>query len=122
MTSMRWPRLAHKYIAISILAVSVPCVTGESLERVQVSLSGEWEFRIDPKDDGKGQRWFDAQTSFPRRVIVPGAWNAQGIGFESEADLRAYRPNVQKSAIAGPGFETNRLFHTYPGPAWYRRT
>ncbi|MCW5556237.1 MAG: hypothetical protein KIT22_00060 [Verrucomicrobiae bacterium] len=93
----------------------------QSAGRPTITLDGEWEFRLDAGDAGIRERWFEAGTSFPRQITVPGAWNAQGFGFESAADLEAYRSPVPRAVIAGPGTETNKMFHVFPGPAWYRR-
>lgn len=91
-------------------------------ERPTIDLTGEWEFRRDARDQGVEQKWYLPGTTYPDQIHVPGAWNAQGFGFESASDLAAYQPQLQRNAIAGPGTETNRLFHVFPGPAWYRRT
>ena len=66
--------------------------------RAVVSLDGRWSFRLDPGDVGKAERWFDTSAAFPDGVEVPGAWQAQGYGTESD-----------------------KLRHSYEGKAWYRR-
>lgn len=68
-------------------------------ERARLDLNGPWEFRTDPKDEGKAQAWATRDVPFPREIDIPGAWQAQGVG----------EPN-------GP------LRHDYGGVAWYRRT
>jgi hypothetical protein len=96
--------------------------------RPSLDLCGEWEFKLDPLDVGRAEKWYESREPYQRKVRVPGAWNAQGFGFESEEQLRAYEKNrlqEQKSLnerrILGTERESDRLFHTYPGPAWYRR-
>ena len=69
-----------------------------SIIRPQIDLDGEWEFRIDPKDVGQQERWFDASVPFEDKIVVPGAWDAQGIGEE-----------------------TDKITNSYIGKAWYRR-
>lgn len=115
-------RCAPLQLALGLLCLAATPTLAQTSDRPTIDLSGEWELRLDPRDEGMQQRWFAAAVPFPRRVTVPGAWNAQGIGFESAAELNAYRPPTPKPVIAGPGTETNKLFHVYPGPAWYRRT
>jgi hypothetical protein len=102
--------------------------SGEAAERPQMDLSGPWEFRLDPLDVGRSERWFEDRAPFGRTVNVPGAWNAQGAGFESEEQLRRYEADrleeqkeLNKRGILGVQRESDRLFHVYPGPAWYRR-
>ena len=63
-------------------------------ERPTLDLSGEWEFRIDPTDAGRNEKWFAPGTPFPELLRVPGAWNAQGVGFPSPGQLRAYEDAV----------------------------
>ena len=69
-----------------------------ALGRETINLSGEWDFKTDPQEIGIAQAWFAAKVPFDRKIIVPGAWNAQGVGPP-----------------------TDKLFSGYPGPAWYRK-
>ncbi len=101
---------------------------GAAAERPRVDLSGPWEFRIDPLDVGKAERWFEDHVPYGRTVNVPGAWNAQGVGFESDEQLRRYEADrleeqkaLNRLGILGVQRDSDRLFHVYPGPAWYRR-
>jgi beta-galactosidase len=98
-------------------------------ERPSMDLTGAWEFKIDPLDVGRAEKWFDRTVPYDRQIQVPGAWNAQGVAFGSEPELRAYedrrlleQKDLNKRGMLGSERESNRLFHTYPGPAWYRRT
>jgi hypothetical protein len=54
---------------------------------------------MDPKEIGEAEKWYKDAADFDMQMKVPAAWNAQGAGTETE-----------------------RLFHDFPGPAWYRRT
>jgi len=120
----------HRVLILACLALAWPFAAsdGAAAERPRVDLSGPWEFRLDPLDSGKTQRWFEDRVPFGRTLNVPGAWNAQGIGFDSDEQLHSYeadRLEEQKSlnrlGILGVQRESDRLFHVYPGPAWYRR-
>ena len=44
--------------------------------REVLDLSGLWDFRLDPKDEGERASWFSGLPS-PREVAVPGSWNEQ---------------------------------------------
>jgi hypothetical protein len=66
--------------------------------RESIGLNGEWQFRLDPSNRGESERWYAGDLAFPRKIEVPGAWQAQGVG-EPEGILR----------------------HHYAGAAWYRR-
>src|ERR1051325_5334296 len=63
--------------------------------RDTIDLSGEWEFRMDPEDRGRAEKWFEPGTAFDRKILVPGAWNAQGIHYESEKLLGEFEQNRQ---------------------------
>src|SRR4029434_1982930 len=100
---------------------------GITERRLSIDLSGEWEFRMDPEDQGRAGKWFESDTPFDRKIKVPGAWNAQGVGYESESLLRDYEQkqlNTQgvPGSTLGPDRESERLFSVFRGPAWYRRT
>jgi beta-galactosidase len=97
-------------------------------DRPSVDLTGEWEFKLDPLDVGRIEKWFDPSVAYDRKIHVPGAWNAQGVAFESKEQLRAYedrrlveQKDLNKRGMLGSQRESDRLFHAYPGPAWYRR-
>ena len=88
---------------LAMLSVAV-AATGGAPEyfrssRPRSDLDGEWEFRMDPADEGATARWFDADVPYPDHIHVPGNWQAQGFG-EPRRHLR----------------------HDYQGKAWYRRT
>ena len=82
----------------TILAILALCVLPavSHAERSRIELNGTWEFKLDPQDQGPGS---EGAAAFDRKIVVPGAWQAQGVG-EPRGTLR----------------------HDYAGPAWYRRT
>ena len=77
--------------------------------RPWVSLDGEWDFALDPKDVGENERWFSTGKSFDMKIHVPGAWEAQGVG----------EPGLSQPT----SLEYIRipLRHEYVGSAWYRK-
>jgi len=89
--------------------------------REGINLSGEWEFQMDPCDKGVTEKWYEQKVSFDRKITVPGAWNAQGIGYESQQLLREYERTATGDRLLGTDRESDKLFHVYPGPGWYRR-
>lgn len=66
--------------------------------REHLDMSGSWEFCTDPDDIGLKELWYTPGKQFSGSIIVPGAWQAQGIGKPSGS-----------------------LRHQYQGTAWYRR-
>jgi hypothetical protein len=84
--------MAQAVLCINALAADEPA-------RPQISLDGQWQFKLDPKDEGVAKRWFATEATFPDTISVPGNWQSQGFG----------EPR-------------NHLSHDYQGKAWYRRS
>jgi hypothetical protein len=78
--------------------------------RPWLSLDGEWEFELDSADAGQQARWFTRQSAFTRKILVPGAWEAQGVGEPGMS-----QPIARESKVIP-------LKHRYRGVAWYRKT
>lgn len=57
-----------------------PYMDLDSEFRKRLSLDGEWEFQLDPKEEGLAQQWFRPEKSLSSKIRVPGCWQAQGIG------------------------------------------
>jgi len=110
----------------SILGLLAACAApagGMAAGAGAVDLSGEWDFRMDPEDRGTAERWFEPGTAFDRKIHVPGAWNAQGVAFTSEIELRAHEArHLNGTNLLGVDREAEKLYSVFPGPAWYRRT
>jgi beta-galactosidase len=96
--------------------------------RLAMDLSGEWEFKVDPLDVGRVGKWFEESVRYERKIRVPGAWNTQGVAYESESLLRDYETKLlaeQKQLFGlgtlGKESESAKLFSAFPGPGWYRK-
>lgn len=66
-----------RYIIVTII-VLLCCLNAFAQHRFyEISLDGQWQFRIDSAGTGESQGWFraDAGTIFPDRQNVPGNWN-----------------------------------------------
>ena len=83
-----------KYLFSFLLVFSITCSFAQQKNEQELSLNGEWAFRIDPDAKGERQKWFcnDLADSEWETMQVPGNW-----------DLK------------------NEYAH-YAGTAWYRRT
>ena len=84
-------------VILTALILIVPAVC--HAQRARVDLNGTWQFRIDPQNEGEAAAWHSKGEAFDRTILVPGSWQAQGVG-EPRGILR----------------------HDYSGPGWYRRT
>jgi beta-glucuronidase len=51
-----------------------PLYPHESATRTTRDLSGLWDFRLDPEDQGEAKRWFEGFDQ-ARRIPVPCSWN-----------------------------------------------
>jgi len=52
--------------------------------RIQVDLSGTWEFRRDPDGKGKTLGWHERKGEFADTMMIPGVPQAQGFGEPNE--------------------------------------
>lgn len=66
--------------------------------RETVSLDGKWEFQLDPSNLGEADHWYLNTERFSGAIKVPGSWDAQGFGPE-----------------------TDKMRHNFIGKGWYRR-
>jgi len=95
-------------------------------------LTGTWECRLDPADEGTAAGWF--REALPERVRLPGSIQEQGLGNEITVDTPwvgsvrkgpwltdpRYAPYRQPGHIKVPFFlQPDRH---YIGPAWFART
>jgi hypothetical protein len=97
-----------------------------------VDLSGQWKFRLDPRDQGIKQRWFAA--TLPDRIHLPGSLQCQGYGNDITAENDWYsgkldgiwRSSPLYAKYRRPGqvkiFQWLQPLKHYIGPAWYQRT
>lgn len=88
-------RFKHAVLGI-FLAITLASAAEDV--RARMDLDGVWAFRMDPEELGESERWFEANRAFEHTVQVPGAWDAQGKGAE-----------------------TDKLRHQFLGKAWYKR-
>jgi beta-galactosidase/beta-glucuronidase len=69
-------------------------------------LNGAWEFRFDPDDHGREQRWFYSdEQHWPGQIIVPFCWESLAAWGEADAagndhyySTRVYRNPLEVSA------------------------
>ncbi len=83
----------------TLFMISGAAIAEAAQARAAIDLDGSWEFRLDPTSVGENESWFNSSTSFADAIQVPGAWDAQGFGEETE-----------------------KLQHNFVGKGWYRRS
>src|SRR4051812_23660477 len=118
------------YFCTALLFVSVNFKASAETQaaRPSLDLSGEWEFKTDPLDIGRAEKWFEEGVAYDRKIKVPGAWNTQGVTYESDKTLHEYEAKLLKEqkqlfglGTLGKQAESEKLFSVYPGPGWYRK-
>jgi hypothetical protein len=69
------------------------------------NLNGVWEFRFDPEDRGRAERWEAPEVEFPDRILVPFPWESPAAwGEAARADDRFfYHPKAFREPVAEPG-------------------
>jgi len=68
-----------------------------------ISLAGEWQFRLDPHDQGVAEKWFE--SILPEKIKLPGSTDQAGYGKKTEGRIAHW---------------LNRVYE-YVGPAWYQK-
>jgi beta-galactosidase len=125
-------KLLFVAMLVGIMNVEWPAIAAQNTSkepaRPSLDLSGEWEFKMDPLDVGRTEKWFAEDVRYDRKIQVPGVWNTQGVAYESQALLRDYETKLlaeQKQLFGlgtlGKEAESAKLFSVYPGPGWYRK-
>lgn len=81
-----------------MLLLTCVCVAGAEVPRQTLSLDGQWEFQLDPNNRGEAEQWYAGGKKLSDKIKVPGAWDAQGFGPETE-----------------------KMRHNFIGKGWYKR-
>ena len=89
-----------KLISIALLLLSLDIPT--QAQQVE-SLSGTWQFRLDPEDKGLKENWQSA--AFSDRIALPGTTDEAGYGEKT----------------SGSDFGILTRAYKYYGPAWYSK-
>jgi len=98
------------------LAVVNPVVMAEEERGNVISLRGEWEFsakpmRRAPFRNGIWEHYFRMKWEDARTILVPGCWEAQGVG----------EPGMSECWDAVWDNNAKPIRHKHVGDGWYRR-
>lgn len=94
------------------IATSFAAGASPTAEATQ-SLAGSWNVKLDPKDEGLAQRWFDAGHSFDGAMALPGTTDEAGLGNPA----KKLRPLPDTTVLRGLQRKV-----TYEGAVWFRRS
>lgn len=76
----------------------------------RLSLSGAWQFQLDPDDKGVDEQWFATGRQLTETIRVPGCWQGQGFGDDS------------KDTVWDFGLQARTFQATDKGTGWYARS
>ena len=79
-------------------------------EEQRISLDGDWQFRLDPDEEGVPLEWFKKPEVLGEQIQVPGCWQGQGFGHDG------------KDVIWDFKLEARTFQATYKGTGWYGKT
>lgn len=93
---------------IALLIAIVATIAANATQTID--LSGTWNVRLDPNDEGEQSNWQNGVTG--ESLALPGTVGEAGLGT----------PLTLKPALTKPVFEYLHQKHSYIGAAWYSRT
>ncbi|MEI8340144.1 MAG: glycoside hydrolase family 2 TIM barrel-domain containing protein, partial [Verrucomicrobiota bacterium] len=105
-----------KYLFFSVLAfyIVTSFASGDTIKAAaSQSLAGSWNVKLDPKDEGLAQHWFDAAHPFDGSMALPGTTDEAGLGTPA----KKLRPLPDTTVLRGLQRKV-----TYEGPVWFRRS
>lgn len=94
-------------------------MSGNGVLRARTSLNGSWSFRLDPKERGMAEKWYERPDSFDAAIRVPGTIQSQQAGYAARYDARRTRTAHESFSDLDPDIPITRS--EYRGTAWYAR-
>lgn len=97
----------------------------------KISLEGEWAYRLDPKDIGEKEMWYD--KSFSDNLILPGSLNTNSIGCNVDVNTKWIGTMLNREWYESDSYakyrspkDTKIVFWLspdkyYSGKAWYQK-
>ena len=114
-----------------MLLIVSGCTSGTYNGRPEISLAGEWEFRIDSLDQGIELQWYN--SAFNEKVKLPGSLADNGKGNDVTMNTQWTGDIIDRSWFTEKKYEKYRQTGNikipfwlkpvkyYKGPAWYRK-
>ncbi len=90
--------------------VCILCFVSLNVQSQDISLAGEWVYRLDPENRGIQERWYDQQ--FDQQLELPGTLDGNKIGSGSTLSADKLSKEVLLSLTRK---------HRYIGVAWYQK-
>jgi len=114
-----------------LLIIVAGCTTQNTNVRDSLSLSGEWNFRIDSLDQGVEQKWYEEPSD--ETVNLPGSMAENGKGYDVSLSTPWTGEIVDQSYFTGEKYAKYRAqgnikipfwlkpVKYYKGAAWYQK-
>lgn len=116
---------------IPLLWTLLLVLAGCSTSQKDLSLSGQWQFKLDPNDVGKSEQWYN--TTLNNQITLPGSLQEQGYGYDVDTETQWTGNIVDKAWYTAPEYAKYREKGNikvpfwlnpdkhYVGAAWYQR-
>ncbi|MCA1802065.1 MAG: beta-glucuronidase, partial [Rhodothermaceae bacterium] len=113
---------------IATIIVTSSC---QNNDRQTIDLSGEWQFQMDPEDQGVDEKWFE--SDFSEIVQLPGSMVENEKGYEITMETKwtggMQNPEWYNDPNYAPYIDPNNVRFPfwlqpekkYTGAAWYRK-
>ncbi len=96
----------------------------------EIDLSGEWSVKLDPKNEGVSEKWYE--IGFEDKMNLPGCLQEQGYGEKpgpntkwwAPLDVSERHPSLDKYAKPNTNFKLIQFLmprHHYIGAAWFSK-
>ena len=93
------------------------CLSGcQSEKQNTISLSGEWQYQLDPNDVGIGEQWFN--TTLTEALSFPGSIQEQGIGEDVSIRTKWTGQVVDSAWYTSPVYAKYREEGNIKVPFW----
>ena len=122
-------------LLVAIIVIS-SCHTGTDTwasSSEPISLSGQWQIRLDPKNAGVGEKWYSQELSETETITLPGSTAENGYGDDVSVKTKWTGKIIDKSWLTAAEYKKYRQpgnvkvpfwlqpVKHYRGIAWYQR-
>ena len=96
--------LARATMMICLLCASVTSAR-PAMGATKINLNGDWQFRVDPKEQGQPEGWWKTLPDSTETVGVPNTWNVgkyedyEGIAWYFEQGARGTRRQTHRDTL-----------------------
>jgi beta-galactosidase/beta-glucuronidase len=118
-----------KSVFICALLIAAGTLASAAAERATLSLAGQWQVRLDPRDQGLQAGWPTRPMASTNEISLPNTTDKAELGIALDTNTMRYSvsfpvttrfPGVKEPSQADEhGYLVRR--HLFVGPVWYER-